>query len=157
MNLLQVAMAFFGSIGFALLFGVRGRKLFIIGIGGALGWLVYLLCRAGDLSIFVSMFAAALFVEILSSELAIRIKTPVTVLQIPMLIPLVPGGDLYDTMYSLISQEFSIFGQYSNRVLIETGAIVLGIVLGANIMRIKLICQERMRDAALSLEKPAEK
>ncbi len=157
MNWLQVAMAFFGSLGFALLFGVRGRKLMIIGLGGALGWIVYLICRAGGLSVFVSMIAAALFVEILSSELAIRLKTPVTVLQIPMLIPLVPGGDLYDTMYSLVSQNFSIFGKYSNQVLIETGAIVLGIVLGANIVRIRLICQERLRAAAHSSERPAER
>ena len=36
-------MSFFASLCFGVIFHVRGEKLIFSGIGGALGWIVYLL------------------------------------------------------------------------------------------------------------------
>ena len=133
--MITTIMAFLGSAGFSFLFGVRGRKIAVLGAGASVGWIVYLAAARLGADVFFANFAAALTVEVLSSFLAIGLKSPVTVMQIPLLIPLIPGGDLYYMMYNLISQDFTASAQYSNQVLIKTGAIVLGIVVGANVMR----------------------
>ena len=40
---IQVVAAFFGSLGFALLFNLRGRWLFFTALGGGLSWCIYLI------------------------------------------------------------------------------------------------------------------
>jgi len=53
-----------------------------------------------------------------------------------MLIPEIPGGDLYDTMYYLVQGRYTEFGISSNQVLVEAGAIALGIILASYIVKI---------------------
>ena len=48
-----------------------------------------------------------------------------------MLIPEIPGGDLYYTMYSLIEGDSAKFASLLQLVLAEAGAIALGIILAS--------------------------
>lgn len=57
-------------------------------------------------------------------------------LLVPMLIPLIPGGDLYYMMSFLVRGQYEAFGQYAQRVLTEAGAIALGIICVASLMNI---------------------
>ena len=110
----QTLMGCIGSVGFAVLFNIRGRKLLLAAGGGALAWAVYL-----------------------ASELLARaVKAPVIMLLVPMLIPLIPGGDLYYMMSFLVRGQYEAFGQYAQRVLTEAGAIALGIICVASLMNI---------------------
>ena len=61
-SVIQTIMGMIGSVGFAVLFGVRGRKLAVIALGSGAGWAVYLVCRAMGCSIFTGLLAAGLFV-----------------------------------------------------------------------------------------------
>lgn len=133
---IQTVMGLIGSVSFAILFGVMDRKLLWIALGGGAGWVVYLLCTANGYSMFVGLFAASFFVAALSELLARVLKTPVILLLVPMLIPEIPGGDLYYTMQHLVQREYVEFGNFSNRVLIEAGAIALGIILASYAGRI---------------------
>lgn len=130
-DLIQTLMGVIGSVGFALMFGVRDRKLVWIALGSGLGWVVYLLCRASGHSLFVGMFVASLWVAVLSEVLARWVKTPVILLLVPMLIPEIPGGDLYYTMYRLLAGDTVGFGLAAKQVLGEAGAIALGIILAS--------------------------
>ncbi len=129
--MIQTIMGLIGSVGFAILFGVYDRKLIWIALGSAAGWVVYLVCVAHGYGMFVGLFAASFFVAVLSELLARIIKTPVILMLVPMLIPEIPGGDLYYTMQHLVQGEYVQFGNFSNRVLIEAGAIALGIILAS--------------------------
>ena len=40
-SVIQTIMGMIGSVGFAVLFGVRGRKLAVIALGSGAGWAVY--------------------------------------------------------------------------------------------------------------------
>ena len=131
----QTVMGMLGSVGFAVLFGIYDRKLGVIALGGAAGWVVYLACVASGHSMFVGLFVASLFVAALSEILARILKTPVILLLVPMLIPEIPGGDLYYTMYHLVQGHYTEFGSSSNQVLVEAGAIALGIILASHIAR----------------------
>ena len=42
-EIIQILMAAFGSVGFAMLFQLHGKKLITAGIGGGISWIVYLL------------------------------------------------------------------------------------------------------------------
>ena len=46
-----------------------------------------------------------------------------------MLIPEFPGKDLYYTMYYLVRNHYDEFVETSNMVLLEAGAIAMGIIL----------------------------
>ena len=85
---------------------------------------------------FVGLFVSSLFVAALSEILARLIKAPVLLLLVPMLIPEIPGGDLYYTMYYLVQRQYTEFGRYSNQVLAEAGAIALGIIIASYIAKI---------------------
>ena len=73
----------------------------------------------------------------MASELLARaVKAPVIMLLVPMLIPLIPGGDLYYMMSFFVRGQYEAFGQYAQRVLTEAGAIALGIICVASLMNI---------------------
>lgn len=129
----QTIMGLLGSVGFAVLFGICDRKLGWIAFGGAAGWIVYLVCVANGYGMFIGLFASSFFAAALSEILARVLKTPVILMLVPMLIPEIPGGDLYYTMYYLVQRQYIEFGNSSNQVLIEAGAIALGII-GASYM-----------------------
>ena len=131
--IIQTMMGMIGSVGFAILFGIMDRKLIGIALGGGAGWAVYLLCTANGHSMFAGLFVASLFVAAFSEILARVLKAPVILLLVPMLIPEIPGGDLYYAMYDLVQRNFADFGNSANKVLVEAGAIALGIILASYI------------------------
>ena len=113
----QTLMGCIGSVGFAVLFNIRGRKLLLAAGGGALAWAVYLACTCNGLDIFAGLFFATLAAALASELLARAVKAPVIMLLVPMLIPLIPGGDLYYMMSFLVRGQYEAFGQYAQRVL----------------------------------------
>lgn len=133
--IIQTMMGMIGSVGFAILFGIMDRKLIGIALGGGAGWAVYLLCTANGHSMFAGLLVASLFVAAFSEILARVLKAPVILLLVPMLIPEIPGGDLYYAMYDLVQRNFADFGNSANKVLVEAGAIALGIILASHIAK----------------------
>lgn len=132
---IQTIMGLLGSIGFAVLFGIYDRKLFVIAAGSAAGWAVYLICAARGCSLFMALFVSSLFITALSEILARIMKTPVILLLVPILIPEIPGADLYYTMYYLVQGLYTEFGNSLNKVMTEAGAIALGIILASHMAR----------------------
>ena len=133
--IIQTMMGMIGSVGFAILFGILDQKLIGIALGGGAGWAVYLMCTANGHSMFAGLFVASLFVAAFSEILARVLKAPVILLLVPMLIPEIPGGDLYYAMYDLVQRNFADFGNSANKVLVEAGAIALGIILASYIAK----------------------
>ena len=66
-EILQIIMAGLGSIGFALIFQLRGTKLITIGLGGALAWFIFLIGRMRGnamIGLFLAVTVAALIAEV---------------------------------------------------------------------------------------------
>ena len=127
--MIQTMMGLIGSVGFAILFGVYDRKLIWIALGSAAGWVVYLVCVAHGYGMFVGLFAASFFVAVLSELLARIIKTPVILMLVPMLIPLIPGSDLYHMTTNLVLGNAPEFAEYLDLVIREAGVIAFAIIL----------------------------
>lgn len=130
-QIIQTIMGTIAAICFAVLFGIRDRKLAWIAAGSGAGWAVYLICFGLGYGMYWGLFWASLFVAALSEILARIIKTPAILLLVPMLIPEFPGKDLYYTMYYLVRKHYEDFANTSNMVLLEAGAIAMGIILAS--------------------------
>ena len=118
-----------GAIGFSILFNVRGRKLAAAGLGASLSWIVYLILFEIYGDKVISLFGATLTVAILSEILARVMKAPVIILLVPMLVPLIPGSDLYYTTINMVQGNAREFAQSLSLVMREAGAIAFAIIL----------------------------
>ena len=126
--IIQTLMGALGSVGFAILFNIRGKRLLLFFLGGALDWTVYLLCTHHDCSIFQGLLFATMTATLSSEILARLIQTPVLISLVPMLIPLVPGSDLYYCMDALVRGEQDVFLARGSMAISAAGAIALGII-----------------------------
>ena len=117
-QIIQTIMGMIAAVCFAVLFGIRDRKLAWIAAGSGAGWAVYLICFGLGYGMYWGVLARI-------------IKTPVILLLVPMLIPEFPGKDLYYTMYYLVRNHYDEFVETSNMVLLEAGAIAMGIILAS--------------------------
>ena len=126
--IIQTLMGAVGSVGFAVLFNVRGYRLILFFLGGALDWAVYLLCAHNGCTMFVSVLLATMTAALISEVLARLVRAPVLILLVPMLIPLIPGSDLYYTMDALIRGNQEVFLTRGSMAITVAGAIALGII-----------------------------
>ena len=127
--IVQLISAFFGSMGFALLFNIKRQHLIIGSLGGFISWGVYLivfaLCNNEPVGYFFGALAANLYSEIIARI----IKTPTTTILVSSLIPLIPGGALYYTMRYFYNREWELFTNNGLRTLSLALAIALGIIV----------------------------
>ncbi len=131
----QVLFASVIALCFAVVFNVRGKKLIVSALGGGFAWAAYLALYALAGSMFLSIFTTALLSSLLSELLARKLRAPVTVFLVPMLIPIFPGGDLYYAAASLVRDDGS-FSKAAALVLKEAGAIAGGIIVAATLVQI---------------------
>lgn len=127
--------SFLATLGFGILFNIKGKKLILAGIGGAIGGVVYHMCLHYTLSQMMSMFCASIAISLYSEVLARICKTPVTTFLVAALIPLVPGGGMYRTMLSVMQNNTSKALTIGLETISIAGILVLGILLVSTIMR----------------------
>jgi uncharacterized membrane protein YjjB (DUF3815 family) len=125
--IMQLLAAFVGSMGFALIFGMKRRYLFCASLGALLGWGVYLATDALLTSSFLPPLFAAAFAVSYSEIMAKLLKTPATLFVIPAIIPLVPGGSLYYTMSYAVHRDMENARLYGTRTAETALAIAAGI------------------------------
>lgn len=145
MDWIQVLMGAIGSVGFAVLFQLTGKKLLLFFCGGALDWAVYLLCIANGSSPFLAMLLATVTAALSSELLARVIRVPVLIILVPMLIPLVPGGSLYYTMSALVRGDSAGFASYGQSTVLSASAIALGIIGVSSLVHLALGIQGYFR------------
>ena len=134
----QLGTAFIGSLGFGILFNIRGRRLFAAAVGGILAWGICILLGhwiSGEpLNYFIVSFAVSVYAQVIARIL----KTPATPISITALIPLIPGSSLYYTMASAfrgISGEFVTKGIATLEL---AAALALGIILVSALSRFRI-------------------
>ena len=134
-EIIQLISAALGTLGFAVLFNIRGKKLIGVTLGGFIGWLVYLLCFFLKLDEMVCYFISAIAISIYAEIMARVMKCPVTVIIAPSLIPLVPGASLYYTMSHIVSDKAQ-FADRAFRTLGIAAALAGGIIVSAIVTKL---------------------
>ena len=127
--------SFLASLGFGILFNIKGKNLILAGIGGAIGGMVYKLVLFLGGSEMIAMFLGSVVFSLDSEILARVCKTPVTTFIICALIPLVPGGGMYRTMQQAIAGNIDKALAIGLNTISIAGVLVLGILLVSTLMR----------------------
>lgn len=133
---IQTLASFVASLGFGIIFNIKGKKLFFAAIGGGLSWFVYGLGLYLDFSTISSLFISSICFSVYSEIFARILKTPVTTLIICCLIPLVPGAGMYYTMYEAIVGTVTSSLELGLTTIASSGTLVLGIILVSTITRL---------------------
>ena len=136
---IQLAASFIGTSSFAVLFGVPRKFYLQCGVVGMAGWLTYLVfTRYLGLGPAGGTFFAATLVALLSLAAAHRFKCPSTVFLICGIFPLIPGAGVFWSSYFVVSTQMDSALAAGFTAVKITLAIVLGIVLSANLLTRKL-------------------
>ena len=152
---IQSIFAFFSAIGFGILFNIKGNKLFYAGLGGGLSWFISLYCESLGLNTTSSFFITSIIFSIYSEIMARILKTPVTTLIICALIPLVPGGGMYYTMYEAINGNILESIEIGLNTISNAGSLALGIIFVSTLTRL-LMSAKRTKEFT-ELEKISKK
>ena len=127
--------SFFATLGFGVLFNIRGNKLILAGIAGSIGGVVYHMALSYGLSELSAMFLGSVALSLYSEILARVCKTPVTTFIICALIPLVPGGGMYRMMLQAIEGNVMQALTIGLDTLTIAGVLALGILVVSTIMK----------------------
>lgn len=131
--IINVAFSYAASVGFALTINVPHRALNLSGISGVIGWMSYWFAARAGMGRMLSNLIGAFIIGILGLIFARIKKCPVTVFNIPALVPLVPGVPAYQAVRALVNGNVFEGEASILRVAIVTCAIALGILLSTMI------------------------
>ena len=106
-EVVQILAGFVGTLGFAFLFNIRGRRMAAAAVGGLISWALFCLMNSVIESEAVNYFVVALVMSFYAEVMARVMKTPTTTFVTTTLVPLIPGGSLYYTMAYAFSGQIS--------------------------------------------------
>ena len=108
-EIIQLIVSFTGSLGFAALFNIHGKKLWFAALGGCLSWAVYLAVEFVTPSPYVCGFWSTVAITLYAECMARVHKTPVTVFLVSATIPLIPGAALYRSLMRRRPPSWALF------------------------------------------------
>ena len=138
MEIIQILTGCLGSLGFAILFNIRGRRLAAAALGGLLSWALFVVLSDFLANEAVNYFLVALVMSLYAEVMARVLKTPTTTFITPALVPLIPGGSLYYTMSYAFAGEADNFVQKGIATLQLASALALGVIIAAALT--KMVC-----------------
>ncbi len=146
-GILMMIAAMIGTLGIALAFNVEKRVVGWVLLASFLCCVAYDTTTALGCGLFVASLLGSSVTTLYSYVMARIIKTPVTVMIIPGIIILVPGGKLYYTMLGAVSSDMEMFAQYGKEALLVASGLAIGIIAVTAISRpINALLNRVLRD-----------
>lgn len=130
-EIIQIITGFIGSLGFAILFNVRGKKMLFAGLGGLFSWTMFVLLGFLIENEPIRYFIVAALISIYAEVMARVLRTPTTTFIMTALIPLIPGGSLYYTMAYALESDLTRFLEKGIYTLELALALALGVIIAA--------------------------
>lgn len=146
-ELIEILSGTVGSLFFAMLFNMRGKRLAVGTLGGFLSWTAYIFFEELTNSEVMSYFLVALFVTVYSEVMARVVKSPTTAFIIASLIPLIPGSSLYYTMRYALSNNSELFSARALYTLELAAALALGVIVATAAAKIYFDVKQRHRES----------
>lgn len=121
----------------AATFHLTGKlKYAVLSLGAVVSYYGYLITMYATGNSTPGLIVGTLLVLIHAEVIARTMKTPIVVLMVPMLIPMIPGGDLYRTMVNLVIGNQELTAYYLRLVSSEAGGMAFAIILETSFMQI---------------------
>ncbi len=129
MNWMQLITGFTGSIGFAMLFNLHGKKILWTALGGLIAWFAYLLFGIAYPVYRVQFLVAGFVLGCYCEIMAILTKMPRTAYIAVGIIPLIPGAALYYTMYYAFRKDIEVSFSHASEAIITSLGIAVGLLI----------------------------
>lgn len=143
--IIQIIMGGLGTLGFNILFHIRGRKLLLATLGGVISWTVFLAAGPVLPSESARYFLAAAIITVYGEILARVEKTPTTTFLVPSAVPLIPGSALYYTMNYALNRQWTAFGAQALYTLELAVSLALGIIAVTTLSRLLRVLSLRLK------------
>ncbi|QTQ14508.1 threonine/serine exporter family protein [Treponema parvum] len=130
------AFSFVAVAGFSIVFNTEIKDVWWGSVFGSVGWVLYTVIAKYMGSAAGGYTAGAFTVAVFSEVAAMVLKRPATIFLVPSILPLVPGGGIYDMMFATVSGDLVKAGEAGYKTLIAAGAIALGIAVASSAARI---------------------
>ncbi|AWI03862.1 threonine/serine exporter family protein [Clostridium drakei] len=135
--LINILYTLIATLCFGVLSNIKGKNLIFASLGGGLSWSTYLISSSyfhisNIFSFFIASLLAAAYCEIMARV----IKTPVTTFIICAIIPLVPGGGMYNTMFQSVQGNTNESLTLGLQTLYIAGTIAVGVFFISSIAKI---------------------
>ncbi len=124
-----------GTMGIILQFGIEKRVILWALISSILCCAAYEISAMLGAGFFLSSFIASAVAAAYSDLMAHLVKVPATVMIIPGIVPLVPGGRLYYTMLGAVNENMSLFSENGSAALQIAAGLAIGIIAVTAISR----------------------
>lgn len=134
--ILETIVSFIATFGFGIIFNIKGKKLFFASVGGGLSWFIYSICLQLGLTEISSLFLSSVVFSTYSEIFARILKTPVTTLVVCALIPLVPGGGMYYTMFEAVTGNINKALELGLNTLASAGTLALGVIFVSTLTKL---------------------
>ena len=132
----QILMGTLGTLGFNILFHIRGRKLWLSTLGGLISCAVFLALEPLHSGEAVRYLVAAAATTVYAEVMARVEKTPTTTFLVPSIVPLIPGSALYYAMNYALNMQWSVFARQTFYTLQLTFSLAAGIISVTTLVRI---------------------
>lgn len=120
---------------FAVALNLPGRYLFAAGITGIAGWVAYSYSMQFYTSV-LSSFYGACAIGLASHLFARKMKAPVIIFLIPGILVLVPGADLYRSVYQTFLGSRDQASFFMNQVVKCAGMMAVGVFVVDSVFQI---------------------
>lgn len=137
-HILQIFAGFIGTLGFAVWFNIRGKRLAFASLGGFLSWSLYIILSNFISNEAINYLLVSIAVSLYAEIVARLLKTPTTPFLTTSLVPLIPGASLYYTMSYAFGENIGMFSQKAIYTLELASALALGIIISTTIAKIFL-------------------
>lgn len=135
---IQILAGGVGSLGFACLFNIRGKRLAVATFGGLLSWFLFVIFSYFIKNEPVNYFIVSLLISLFAEVMARVMKTPTTTFITTSLVPLIPGSSLYYTMAYAFHQNGDSFVRKGVATLSLAAALALGIIIATTLTKLVL-------------------
>ncbi len=132
--LIAVITSFITTIGFSIMFNLPRKLLIHTGITGSLGFFAYKIIANVTKDYILASLLGAVVVGVIGQIFAANTKHPSTLFTVPGIIPLVPGYQLYNTMYYLVQKDTTTAAGHGIDAVFLSVSIACGIAVSTTVM-----------------------
>jgi uncharacterized membrane protein YjjB (DUF3815 family) len=134
----SVITAGIASGAFSIFFNIRGINTLFAAINGTIGFLIFSLLTQYGLASYIAMLFASMAMAAYAEILARLRKAPASLFLVAGIIPIVPGGGIFEFALSFIQGDNDMAVSIGIRTLLEAGSIALGIIIVSSVVKLLL-------------------
>ncbi|MHC5229156.1 threonine/serine exporter family protein [Enterococcus sp. LJL99] len=126
---IHILFSYLSTITFGIVTNVPRRVLNACGITGAVGWMIFWFSKNLSTGEIFANFLGSVGIGLVSIYFSRKRKMPMTIFNIPSLVPLVPGGAAYQAVRNIVLGDYVAGSQEALKVIMTAGAIAAGFMI----------------------------